>query len=228
MTSRSLAAEETKGHERRVGVSIVIMIIGMLAFGCSLGWVSHRKGTQARATGVIEGEPTSDIELVSADYVSFTPNQPISGRLTFHNRSNTQAHEVMSCRRIWFPENWPRNPDSVTWVINMKWDEWIKNVRADCGPRLKMLANTETEFAIGHGLITPADALKRQQANGSLPTMVVMGFIQYSDITGLHQTDYCMFTQNAPLGTFYRGILGGTISCNTHIGASKPTPLVLE
>lgn len=43
-----------------------------------------------------------------------------------------------------------------------------------------------------------------------------MGFLQYSDNSGLHQTDYCYI---------YQGVPGVYLLCGTHTGPSNPTLL---
>lgn len=43
LTAKSIASEETRAHEQRRGVSVIILVIGVAIFVGSLGWINHRR-----------------------------------------------------------------------------------------------------------------------------------------------------------------------------------------
>jgi uncharacterized protein YjbJ (UPF0337 family) len=106
------------------------------------------------------GGPTSDIELVSIDGIGFGRGLPITGKLTFHNRGERTLH-VRSCRCFFFPEAWARNADSVDWIINAKWNEWMAQLaKDDCGDvTITAVPNAEFQVFIGQGRLTPDKAM---------------------------------------------------------------------
>lgn len=197
------------------------VVVALLIFPC---YVVHSKAITAS-----ESNPTSDIELTDIDKVSFGPGIPISGKLTFHNRGE-KTLIVHSCRRDALVPEWPKNDFSIRHLVDERWLEWEQALPAeDCESisQLEIPGNGQLSLYIGKGHV-PTDSKElfdSAKAEGSLVTLLVFGFMQYSDSKGRHQTDYCFWSQGLPSGVFYRGNIGGIIACNTHQGPSKPTPL---
>ncbi len=160
--------------------------------------------------------PESDIEIKAVKFGPLAPGQPIIGAVDFYNASN-HTLKFCSLRRLtMIPPDLPRNEATWPWYFNKKWNDWTRNLtKKDCIEQeigAKETAhetiNHQAKFVLSPEMIAQAKVL-------NIPiTVIAMGFFQYSD--GTHQTDYCVVYQGNP---------NEVLTCNTHDGPSKPTPL---
>lgn len=157
---------------------------------------------------------TSEIEA-RVSQLSYVPDKPAKRRIDFYNRG-IQTLNVRALRRNFVTTSWPKNPDSLRFYLDQEWDKFASHAAAGSellvGPHMPGYVPTDDNDA----LTVSSQDIKEAKTRGEVPTLVVMGFFQYQDSAGAHQTDYC---------AFYRGIAGEIISCPTHVGVGKPTPL---
>jgi len=195
---------------------------GLFVLGCTivLGAIFAIGGPaavkQLDVKNKLASEPTSAIDARVVE-LSFTADEPVKEKIEFVSNS-AQTLKVYSVRQH-FAAILPRNPDSLAWYINQKWDQFFSYQRLGrtmlIEPHVVSYIPTDPQHFEDWPVVTSA-MIKRAKATGGIVSFVLMGLFQYTDTTGLHETDYCAIA---------RGENGPVVDCNTHLGPSKPTPL---
>ena len=191
------------GNRRKRRTAVGLIFVSYLGLG---SWVFLRPH-----------ELTSDLEVIKYHIFDFSPDRPINGELTYHNRSS-RTIEFYSTRRF-IVGVLPRNEESTTLYIDKNWDAWVGSLNKEGVYKLRIEPNGVNWVSLGRDedrFVPSFKLFELAEANHAVLSLVVMGFLQYSDRTGTHQTDYCFIYQGKP--DVY-------LSCNTHIGPSKPTVL---
>jgi hypothetical protein len=97
--------------------------------------------------------------------------------------------------------------------------EHDKTLKKEELTKLVLPPNGMGHVQVGHNpILIPKEEFEAAKADGGVVTIFLMGFLQYSDDNGTHQTDYCVIYQGKQRF--------GPVSCDTHFGPSKPTPLL--
>ena len=193
--------------------SIVVMAgVGLLAILAGLAGPEVRRFLGlGRNSG-----PTSDLQVTDFQIGDFEPDKPITGKLNFYNSDSINKIDYYS-PRAFVTTVLPRNETTIPWFVNKVWDKWTSTLRKDNVPKLEIGPGQRSWVSIDHeAKPIESSAFESAKAQGSVLSLIVIGFLQYSDNSGLHQTDYCYI---------YHGVPGVYLLCGTHTGPSNPTLL---
>ena len=214
--SKFLTWEDARQQEARKkrAISALVVVCTLVVLAISVG--GNHYLNRPIIDHKLESEPTSAI-VANVVELSFTADKPVKEKIAFVSNS-AQTLKVYSVRQH-FAAILPRNPDSLAWYINQKWDQFFSYQRLGrtmlIEPHVVSYIPTDPQHFEDWPVVTSA-MIKRTKATGGVVSFVLMGLFQYTDTTGLHETDYCAIA---------RGENGPVVDCNTHLGPSKPTPL---